>query len=429
MRSRASRTARRASCCSAPCELEPTLERRYHAARAAWRMSELPDRLGRDDARCWKGHAQAGDSTVEGKALTALAEVALLREGDLTKATELIDAALEALPERRSLRRARGARPDRVVDRRLRDAGAHGRRGRSRSPSGSSRKDLEAQALEQLAGVHRHHDRLDEAEETLRRGLELAEESGSIVARAQALHSLGALRLERRETGIGKEQLEEATSLFAEVGDAWMLGRTLNSLAWAAEQRGRRRGGGAAAARGDPAAEAARGPRRALREPARRSPRCSSGSGRLDEAERLALEAIETVAEHDISLAGDDDDVARARPGGAGAATPRRRRSSCTRSRSSSRPGSAASRSGSLDAAGGVPPRARPRRGGGAYARGACAELAPARRRSAHAFASKDRANRLRRRLVRRLGDHRRRALELRASAFASGSARSVPSP
>ena len=24
------------------CELEPTLERRYHAARAAWRMSDLP---------------------------------------------------------------------------------------------------------------------------------------------------------------------------------------------------------------------------------------------------------------------------------------------------------------------------------------------------------------------------------------------------
>ena len=31
----------------------------------------------------------------EGRALTALAEVALLREGDLPKATELVDQALE----------------------------------------------------------------------------------------------------------------------------------------------------------------------------------------------------------------------------------------------------------------------------------------------------------------------------------------------
>ena len=41
-RSRARRTARRASCSLRAVELEPTLERRYHAARAAWRMSDLP---------------------------------------------------------------------------------------------------------------------------------------------------------------------------------------------------------------------------------------------------------------------------------------------------------------------------------------------------------------------------------------------------
>src|SRR4029078_13190959 len=93
------------------------------------------------------------------------------------------------------------------------------------------RKDLEAHALEQLAGVHRHLGRLDEAEETLRRGLEIAEQSGSIVARAQALYSLGSLRLERRETGIGKEQLEEAQSLFAQGGESWMLERTVHSRA------------------------------------------------------------------------------------------------------------------------------------------------------------------------------------------------------
>jgi class 3 adenylate cyclase/tetratricopeptide (TPR) repeat protein len=279
-------------------ELEPTLERRYHAARAAWRMSDLPT-VSVEMTSVLEGAREAGDSTIEGKALTALAEVALLREGDLSKATELVDAALEALPSegRFGALEVRGRiawwtgdfeTQERMVDEELEIA----RR--------LERKDLEAHALEQLAGVHRHLGRMDEAEETLRRGLELAEESDSIVARAQALHSLGSLRLERRETAIGKEQLEEARALFAEVGDGWMVGRTLNSLAWAAELQG-----------DDAGAE------RLLREAIRllkpledRGALCESQRalaevlvrrGRLDEAERVALEAIETVAEHDVS--------------------------------------------------------------------------------------------------------------------------------
>ena len=280
------------------CELGPTLERRYHAARAAWRMSDLPT-VSVEMTSVLEGARAAGDSTIEGKALTALAEVALLREGDLTKATELVDAALDALPAegRFGALEVRGRiawwtgdfeTQERMVAEELEIA------------TRLERKDLEAHALDQLAGVHRHLGRMDEAEETLRRGLELAEESGSIVARAQALHSLGSLRLERRETTIGKEQLEEAKTLYAEVGDAWMLGRTLNSLAWAAELEG-----------DDAGAE------RLLREAIRllkpledRGALCESQRalaevlvrrGRLDEAERLALEAIETVAEHDIS--------------------------------------------------------------------------------------------------------------------------------
>jgi predicted ATPase/class 3 adenylate cyclase len=280
------------------CELEPTLERRYHAARAAWRMSELPT-VSVEMTSVLEGARAAGDSTVEGKALTALAEVAMLREGDLTKATELVDAALDALPAegRFGALEVRGRiawwtgdfeTQERMVAEELEIA----RR--------LERKDLEAHALEQLAGVHRHLGRLEEAEQTLRRGLELAEESGSIVARAQALFSLGSLRLERRETGIGKEQLEEAKSLFAEVGDAWMLGRTFNSLAWAAELSGDDAG----------AERLVREAIRLLKPLEDRGALCESQRalaevlvrrGRLDEAERLALEAIETVAEHDIS--------------------------------------------------------------------------------------------------------------------------------
>jgi tetratricopeptide (TPR) repeat protein len=79
-----------------------------------------------------------------------------------------------------------------------------------------------------------------------------------------------------------------------------MLGRTMNSLAWAAEQRGE-----------DVVAE------RLLREAIRllkpledRGALCESQRalaealirvGRIDEAERVALEAVETVGEHDLS--------------------------------------------------------------------------------------------------------------------------------
>jgi class 3 adenylate cyclase/tetratricopeptide (TPR) repeat protein len=279
-------------------ELEATLERRYHAARAAWRMSELPT-VSVEMKAVLESARTAGDSMIEGKALTALAEVALLREGDLAKATELVDAALEALPAdgRFSALEVRGRiafwvgdfeTQERIVAEALEIA----RR--------LERKDLEAHALDALASVYSHLGRLDEAEEVLLHGLELAEESGSIVARAQALRSLGSLRLEKKETGLGEELLEEAKALFAEVGDAWMLGRTLNSLAWAAVERGDDR----------KAEHRLRDAIKVLKPLEDRGALCESQRalaevlirvGRLDEAERVALEAIETVGEHDLA--------------------------------------------------------------------------------------------------------------------------------
>jgi predicted ATPase/class 3 adenylate cyclase len=279
-------------------ELEPTLERRFHAARAAWRMSDLPVvavemRQVLDEART------AGDSAIEGKALTALAEVALLREGDLPKATELIDAALDVLPG----------------DGRFTALGVRGRiaywvgdfEARERVGEESleiarrlERKDLEAQALDGLAEVYKHQRRLDEAEMLVRRALQLAEESGSLVAKAQALQSLGRLYLSRDDAAEGERLLEESRTMFAEVSDTWMQGRVMNDLAWAAEKRG-----------DDATAE------RRLREAIRmlkpledRGALCESQRAlaevlirrnHIAEAERIALEAVETVGEHDLS--------------------------------------------------------------------------------------------------------------------------------
>src|SRR5262245_33162476 len=279
-------------------ELEPTLERRYHAARAAWRLSDLPA-LSVEMRRVLDESRSAGDREIEGRALTALAEVALLREANLPKATELIDAALEALPADGRFT-ALGVRSriawwvgdfatqERVAEEALELAQRH------------ERKDLEAHALNDLAQAYRHQQRLDEAEELLGRGLELAGESGSIVARAEALHSLGLVKLDRSESVEGERLLEEARTLFSEVGGNWMLGRTLNELARAAEQQ-------------EDYAKAERLLREAIRllkpledrgalcESQRQLAEVLIRRNHLDEAERVALEAVETVGEHDVS--------------------------------------------------------------------------------------------------------------------------------
>src|SRR5262249_34541540 len=69
-------------------ELEPTLERRFHAARAAWRLADLPA-VSREMERVAEEAAAEGDAEIEGGALTALAEVTLLRDGDLPRAKAL----------------------------------------------------------------------------------------------------------------------------------------------------------------------------------------------------------------------------------------------------------------------------------------------------------------------------------------------------
>ena len=118
-------------------ELEPTLDRRYLAAHAARSLGEVGAVAGemervRDEAR------EAGDRVLEGRALVALAEVAMARDGDPAAAARLCAA------------RTRGAsRTTRSTRERTRCAGSQPPRGgpatstaprttrarRSRSPS------------------------------------------------------------------------------------------------------------------------------------------------------------------------------------------------------------------------------------------------------------------------------------------------------
>ena len=262
-------------------EIEPTLQRRFLAARAARRIADLPAQAVEME-RVFADATEAGDKRLQGLALTALAENALLREADLPRGRELVEQALvlledgkpedryEALTTRaqigwwlgdlddderwigKALEVAQGDRPqgsrgergrrarelrDRAARSRSRDAarrrGARARRGK--------RQHHRARLGARLAGSHRR------AAGPPRRG------DGWARARR------GALLPVRKRLGAGPRQQPSR------------LGR-------AAPGRPRRRR--PPLPRRDPDPEAARGPRHSLREPARSRAGARRAAGR-----------------------------------------------------------------------------------------------------------------------------------------------------
>jgi tetratricopeptide (TPR) repeat protein len=141
---------------------------------------------------------------------------------------------------------------------------------------------------------------LDRAEPLIQQAILLAEESGSAMSRGRALRFAGQLHLYRRELDDAEAALEAAREHLAEAGAAWMLGRTLNFAAWTARHKG----------------DIARS-ERLFRESIRilapledRATLCETqrslaelllSQGRVDEAERFALAARETVGPHDVT--------------------------------------------------------------------------------------------------------------------------------
>src|SRR5438046_671313 len=75
-------------------ELEPTLERRYQAARAAWRLGDMPV-VSKEMERVRAEAAAEGDRWCEARALAALSEVALNRDADVDEASRLAALAVD----------------------------------------------------------------------------------------------------------------------------------------------------------------------------------------------------------------------------------------------------------------------------------------------------------------------------------------------
>ena len=386
-------------------ELEPTLQRRFLAARAARRLADLPAQAVEME-RVFADATDAGDVRLQGLALTALAENALLRDADLPRGRELVEQALvlldDAKPEDRIEALATRARigwwlGDLDDDERWNTKALEVARE-------IGRKDLEASAADELASSAIARLDLDRAMRLVAESLELAEESGNITVIGWALVSqarIDALRGRFDEAAAGLERAEE---LFSQSGDQWALARVNNHYGWVE----RRRGDLHAAER------RFRDAIRILKPLEDRGTLCESQRGlaqvlvslkKIDEAERYALEARETVGPHDtisrattrmalgiVRAAQGLDEEAEALLREAVAVVDGKpllliRRELVDRARP-------------------LPARARPgRRGGGVRGRAG-------RLRGRARPRLKNRPDRLRRVLVGRLRDHRRRPLE-----------------
>src|SRR5215216_5950903 len=282
-------------------ELEPTTRRRYLAARAADRLSDLPA-VSREMEEVLAAAIQEGDGWTQGRALVTLAEAAVMREGDVRAAEEMVDNALavlepddhsgryRALRARATIAWMRGdlAKEEQVMLEALELARASGHKG------------FESEASDELASVYLARLELDRAEPLIEQAILLAEESGSAMSRGRALRFAGQLHLYRRELDDAEAALESAREHLAEAGAAWMLGRTLNFAAWTARHKG----------------DIARS-ERLFRESIRiltpledRATLCETQrslaellllQSRVDEAERFALAARETVGPHDVT--------------------------------------------------------------------------------------------------------------------------------
>jgi class 3 adenylate cyclase/tetratricopeptide (TPR) repeat protein len=281
-------------------ELEPTLERRYQAARSAWRLTDMPAVWNEMRAVCRQAEEE-GDERVQGKALAGLADTVLNRDADVVEASRLAEKALERLPDDDA------HRFDTLVILATigwwrGDLTSHERFTREAldAARGAGREDQEATALLELASNYRYRIEPDRAEPLVEQATALARESGSIVVRGSAVFSAGRQYLLRDDLDSAAEAFTESARLYTEAGSAWWRARALESLARVSARRGQLREGERLLR------DSMRilGPiedRGALCETQRGLAQVLVQQGRIDEAERYALQARETVGQEDLT--------------------------------------------------------------------------------------------------------------------------------
>jgi class 3 adenylate cyclase/tetratricopeptide (TPR) repeat protein len=281
-------------------ELEPTLERRYNAARAAWKLGDL-GAVQAEMSSLVADAEQEDNRRIHGRALSALADVTISRDGDVTRARELADRALAVLDEDDFDGRF-GALDIRALadcwEGKLTSAEDFETRALDAARL-AGRKDLESRATIELASIQLVRAEDDKAEPLIERALELAEASGSIVARANASLTKGELHRLRGECDEAEGWLTKALDLFNEAGSQWGIGKAsqaLGRLAWTDGDLKR-------------AEKLLRESIRMLAPMQERGTLCEAQrllaqllleQGRVDEAEKYALASRETVSAEDV---------------------------------------------------------------------------------------------------------------------------------
>jgi len=280
-------------------ELAPSLERRYLAARAAWRLADFA--AVHVEMEFVRAESEAvGDRNMEARALTGLAEVALNLHADAPGALQLVERALELLQKedgvplfdalwaRMHVTGWLGAQEDfrRTGERAIAVA------------QELDRADLEALVTQALAQAFLLELDAERAEPLVKRAFDLAEESGSVVGRAAALQSHGFLAWIRGEYEDAATAYNESRAIYEEIGMGAMEATVKVHSARALMELG-------------DAAQAERMLRDAMRvlkglgdrahlcEAQRSLAQVLVHRGSLDEAERLALEARESVGPED----------------------------------------------------------------------------------------------------------------------------------
>jgi class 3 adenylate cyclase/tetratricopeptide (TPR) repeat protein len=280
-------------------ELAPTLERRYFAGRAAWRLADYPAVLVEMGEVAADAEA-AGETRVQGRALTALAEAVLQHRADAVTARRLVAQAVDVLADAEPDVRFEPLWLSSQVASWFGDYPQTERWAKAALAAAreADRKDLEALVTHGLVTAYVTRLELAEAAPLLLRAMELADQSGSLFSRATALSVKGWVELVSERYVEAEEDYTAARELFTELGNS-------TREAFMTMMVGR-----AAFAQGDidRAEKLLRDAVRALKGIGDRGTLCEAlralamvlvEQGNLDEAERFALEARETVGPED----------------------------------------------------------------------------------------------------------------------------------
>ena len=238
---------------------------------------------------------------MQGRALTGLAHAILYRDADLQRARELGERGFEAVAGDDDIGSYEALDLLSTIawwEGDLTAAEWHAQE-KLAIAERLERIDLQSTVLGELARIHRERIDGEPIEPLVERSLALAELSGSLLARAWALRQRGELRQTAGDLDGAELDLAAAHALFEEAGTAVHTAKTLNWLADVACSKGQPERAERFLREGIRILKPL-GDRGTLVETQRQLAQVLLELERVDEAERYALQARETVGPEDV---------------------------------------------------------------------------------------------------------------------------------